>query len=304
MSSLDQIRIARACLLRLAYFPHDDLIQFVTRYGPVRAVERLLDRAAPPSVLNGLRDQATLDDAHHDLRRAPLIGARLLIPEDPNWPREAFTAGIARAPFALWVRGEGDLRDRILDAVTITGAHIATPDRVSLAGSYAADLAAHGMTVVTTAGYGTDERALQAATDTASDQVICLSASGVDITFPHDNEHLIAGVLESGGLIVSAAPLGANQTLRHVRYRGLLAAALGGRLLVLSAPSPLLPQVAIAKRAAHTGLPVYAVPPSAADTESGITHLIDHGHAVAVDSPAELRERLDALRRDGNHSER
>lgn len=279
------------------------MVAFVTEHGPVDAVEQLLNRTAPRTVLAGLRDGVSLNDARHDLHRAPIIGARLLIPEDPRWPREAFATGITRAPFALWVRGDGDLRELTRDAVTITGAHTAQPDRVRLAGNYAADLAAHGITVVTTSGYGTDGTALQSAADTAGDRTVCVSAGGVDIAFPHDTEHLIGQVLQRGGLVVSAAPLGADQTLRNIRYRHLLAAALGGRLLVLSAPNRLFRQVAVAEHLAHLGHPVFAVVTSAVDAEDGITDLTEHGHAVAVGSPAELRNRLDALRQGHNHTE-
>lgn len=80
------------------------------------------------------------------LRGASQVGARLVVPGDPEWPRSLDDLG-EHAPPALWVRGDA----RLLTAtprVAIVGARAATGYGEHIAAEIAGDLAASGATVV------------------------------------------------------------------------------------------------------------------------------------------------------------
>ncbi|MBA2324313.1 MAG: DNA processing protein DprA, partial [Pseudonocardiales bacterium] len=88
----DELRLARAYLAVVAEPPAPALVEFVARVGVLEAAERVRRGAAPASataVTEARRDQRR---GTSDLRAAEALGARLVIPEDDEWPSAAFLA--------------------------------------------------------------------------------------------------------------------------------------------------------------------------------------------------------------------
>ncbi len=110
----DDVLLARAYLARVAEPPAPHLARFVAEQGAVPAAELVRTGAAPPDVLEETAARRDLDTAEQDIARADAAGARLLVPEDPDWPAwpllvldVANSRGVPWAGAAAGVVGEG-----------------------------------------------------------------------------------------------------------------------------------------------------------------------------------------------------
>jgi DNA processing protein len=74
-------------------------------------------------------------------------GIRLVIPGDAEWPGQLDVLGDAR-PWALWVRGNADLRYACLRSVSVVGTRAATAYGTHVCTELAMSLAERGWTVV------------------------------------------------------------------------------------------------------------------------------------------------------------
>ena len=90
-----------------------------------------------------------------DLARFHRDGIRLVCPGEPEWPTQLDPLGAAR-PYALWLRGEADLRYCCLRSVSIVGARAATAYGAHVCTEMAAALGERGWTVVSGGAYGID----------------------------------------------------------------------------------------------------------------------------------------------------
>jgi DNA processing protein len=161
-------------------------------------------------VLNEItRPDPRIDD---DLRALDNGTARLLTPEDRDWPLGRLTAlaGLG-APLALWVRGRGSMAKLTNLAVTVTGARASTERGNTVAGDVSCELARAGVTVLSGGSLGVDEAAHRGAL-AADGRTIVVLANGVDRTHPHQHTQLYREVIEQGGLLVSEYPIGTRPT--------------------------------------------------------------------------------------------
>src|SRR5689334_22276958 len=85
----DEVRLARAYLLRVAEPPAMALTLFVAEHGPVEAARLIRAGTVPDSVLNEASARRHIDNPAQDLADAATVGARFLIPEDKDWPTAA-----------------------------------------------------------------------------------------------------------------------------------------------------------------------------------------------------------------------
>ncbi|NBH09482.1 DNA processing protein DprA, partial [Amycolatopsis sp. SID8362] len=84
--SADDVRRARAYLLRVAEPPAPALVAFVAEHGPVAAAERVRRGDCPAEVLKATEARREYDLVAQDFARAAEAGARLVVPEDDEWP--------------------------------------------------------------------------------------------------------------------------------------------------------------------------------------------------------------------------
>ena len=89
---LPEVLRARAYLSRVAEPPAPALAAFVEAVGPVEAATRVRAGDVPDPVAGETAARRTVDRAGADLAAADAAGARLLVPEDAAWPREALAA--------------------------------------------------------------------------------------------------------------------------------------------------------------------------------------------------------------------
>jgi DNA processing protein len=247
----DEDRHARVALTWLAE-PGNRLVwALVQAAGAPATLDRLLSGDVPDS---GLRAAVIARSAAGDprrlaeaaLRRADRLGARVVVPSDPEWPTtvdglatlELDTPGRinqdTRPPLCLWVRGAWPLNEALGRSVAVVGARAATGYGVHVTTDIAFGLGEHDWTVVSGGAFGIDAAAHRGAL--AADGVtVAVLACGVDRPYPSGNAALFERIAECG-LLLSEWPPG-SEPLRHrflIRNR-VIAAVTRGTVVVEAA---------------------------------------------------------------------
>jgi DNA processing protein len=283
------------------------LWRFVEEEGPAAAATYLQSGAAPPRVQSLVGARAAEDTADADLRRAERLGARLVCPEDPEWPAvplHSLTLAVADEPvggpapdrtqvlvppLALWVRGEPRLDELVDRSVALVGSRASTAYGEHVAGELAYGLGERGWTTVSGGAYGIDAAAHRGAL-AAGVPTVAVLACGVDRVYPAAHAALFARVLDDG-LLVSEWPPGCAPLRHRFLVRNRLIAGLTRGTVVVEAAARSGAQ-ATAKRAERLGKAVMAVPGPVTsavsvgchellrDTERGATLVASAAHVV------------------------
>lgn len=220
------------------------------------------------------------------LRGAADVSARLLVPDDPEWPRVVEDLG-EHSPTALWVRGDAALLETG-PSVSIVGARAATAYGETVASELSGDLAREGTIVVSGGAYGIDGAAHRAALGVGGSTVAFL-AGGVDRAYPAGHQQLFDRI-RSSGAVVSELPCGAAPTKWRFLSRNRLIAALGAATVVVEAGWR-SGSLNTAGHAAALGRPLGAVPgPITSSASAGCHRLMREYDAKCVTSAAEVRE--------------
>jgi DNA processing protein len=232
-----------------------------------------------------LPDDAGLTDA----RRG---GIRLVCPADPQWPGTLDELGSAR-PYALWLRGQADLREACQRSVSMVGSRAATGYGAHVAGEIAADLGERGWTVVSGGAYGIDAAAHRGTLATGGITVAVL-ACGVDFPYPAGHANLFADIAAQG-LVISEWPPGRQPArLRFlVRNRTIAALTCGTVIVEAGERSGALNT---ARHAAQLGKPLMAVPGPVTSAQSAGSHrIIREWGATCVTRADDIIEMLSPL---------
>lgn len=249
--------------------------------GPdrVRAVlESAFDRWRPR--LGGADDRAVAAMAS-----ATSVGARLLVPGTPEWPRGLEDLG-PHAPFVLWSRSELD--DPVgaagcRGALAIVGCRANTVAGAEATAEIASVAADDGVEIVSGGAYGIDAVAHRVAV-AAGTPTTAVLAGGVDQFYPAGNHDLLRNVL-GRGRVLSESPPGTRPTRWRFLHRNRLIAALAGATVVVEAAAR-SGALNTAHHALHLGRPVFAVPgPFASAASVGCHRLIADGTAQIVVQP-------------------
>ncbi|SDB98449.1 DNA processing protein [Geodermatophilus telluris] len=270
------IRRARAWLTRAAEPGSVGLWRWVDAVGPVAAVRALRAGTAPDGARALVGARAAEDTSLADLRRAERCGARLVLPEDDEWPAlplhalalavagrdgEAEQADRTTAlvpPVALWVRGTGRLDEVVDRSVAVVGSRASTAYGEHVAGELGHELGERGWTVVSGGAYGVDVAAHRGALAAGAPTVAVL-ACGVDRAYPAAHSTVFSRIVDSGGLLVSEWPPGAAPHWHRFLVRNRLIAGLTRGTVVVEAAARSGAQ-ATARRAQRLGKAVLVVP--------------------------------------------
>lgn len=282
MPSRDELQ-ARLYLLRAAEPPAPALHQYVAVHGPIDAVARIRHGTAPAAIVSEItRPEARIDD---DLRALDDGAARLLTPEDDEWPLGRLTCLAAGhgAPLALWVRGSGSLAELTGSAVTVTGSRASSAYGNTVAGDISYELAHEEVTVVSGGGLGVDEAAHCGAL-AAQGRTVVVLANGVDRTHPHQHSRLYQTVIDQGGLLVSEYPIGTSPSRVRFHARCRLLAALSAATLIVEAGQR-SGALTVAQASNELGRRVYGVPgPIHSVASKGVNELLRTGAATVASS--------------------
>jgi len=219
-------------------------------------------------------------------------GIRLVCPADPEWPGALDELGPAR-PYALWLRGDADLRLACLRSVSMVGARAATGYGAHVAGEIAADLGERGWVIVSGGAYGIDAAAHRGALATGA-VTIAVLACGVDYAYPAGHAGLFAEIADRG-LVISEWPPG-RQPARWrflVRNRTIAALTCGTVIVEAGERSGALNT---ARHAAQLGRPLMAVPgPVTSAQSAGCHRIIREWGATCVTRADDIIEMLSPL---------
>jgi DNA processing protein len=300
-----ELRQARAYLNRVAEPPAAALSEFITEVGPVRAARLVAARKVPDRVAAETSARRDDDRAHADLSAIAALGGRLVIPEDDEWPTEAFTCFATptaraderwRAPVALWARGATRLDELGERAVAVVGARAATGYGEHVAAEFGYGLAEGGHAVVSGAAFGIDGAAHRGAL-AAEGCTVAVQACGLDQIYPAGHGRLLGQIAERG-VVVSEYPPG----VRPARFRFLVR----NRLIAAFATGTLVVEAGVrsgarrtATAAAALGRIVMAVPgPITSALSVGCHLLMREEQAVLVTRVAEVVEAVGRIGTD------
>ncbi|HJQ46452.1 MAG TPA: DNA-processing protein DprA [Amycolatopsis sp.] len=236
-------RLARAYLLRVAEPPAAALAAFIEEVGPTAAALAVRAGECPKCIADETAARRAVDCAEKDLFLGQEIGARLVIPEDEEWPAwpllclaNAERRGIRSAamPIALWVRGDIRLDEAADGAVAMVGARASSGYGETMAGELAHGLATRGLAIFSGAAYGIDAAAHRGALAAGAATVAVLGCA-VDVGYPKGHIALLNHIADRGGLVVSEYPPGTPPARHRFLVRNRLIAALSEGTVVVEA---------------------------------------------------------------------
>jgi DNA processing protein len=219
-------------------------------------------------------------------------GIRLVCPEHPDWPAELDQLGPDR-PYALWLRGSGDLRSHSQRSVSVVGSRAATGYGAHVAGEIAADLAERGWVIVSGGAYGIDAAAHRGALATQGITIAVL-ACGVDFPYPAGHAELFADIA-AHGLVISEWPPGRRPGRMRFLVRNRVIAALSCGTVIVEAGER-SGALNTARHAAELGKPLMAVPgPVTSAQSAGCHRIIREWGASCVTRAADITDLLSPL---------
>ncbi|MFN2496307.1 MAG: DNA-processing protein DprA [Pseudonocardiaceae bacterium] len=300
-----ELRRARAYLNRVAEPPAPALGALITEIGPVRAARLVAEGQVPDRGAAETSARRADQRADADLAAIAALGGRLVVPEDDEWPAEAFTCFAIptaaaderwRAPVALWVRGTGRLDDLGARAVAVVGARAATGYGEHVAADFGYGLAERGITVVSGAAFGIDGAAHRGAL-AAEGPTVAVQACGLDRAYPAGHCRLLDQVAQHGA-VLSEYPPG----VRPARYRFLVR----NRLIAAFTIAAVVVEAGVrsgarrtATAAAALGRIVMAVPgPVTSALSVGCHHLVREEQAILVTRVEEIVEAVGRIGAD------
>jgi DNA processing protein len=302
----DDIRMARVNLACLVEPGSVEVHQLVSEHGPVGALDALLAGQTPEGVAAAVQARLAGTEpgrlAEHALARTERIGARLVVPEDEEWPTQlADLARISRTggertdrdtypPVCLWVRGDPPLASTLDRSVAVVGSRASTSYGNHIATEIAYGMASRGWAVVSGGAYGVDAAAHRGALSAGGVTAVVL-ACGVDRAYPAAHASLFERVIEDG-LLISEWPPGAEPHRHRFLVRNRVIAALSRGTVIVEANARSGARQTLG-RAGLLGRATMAIPgPVTSAMSVGCNQLIRSGGARLVTSYPEVLEEV------------
>jgi len=292
-AGLEDERLARALLCRIAEPGEVDLSRQVASTGGAATVEWLLNQSPSTPKRRNWNERIPSASPERDLAAAAAVGARFVIPGDAEWPEQLSDLTMlppeyAAIPFGLWVRGDLDLSTACARSVAIVGARASSAYGEYVATEFAFALAERNWTVVSGGAYGIDGAAHRGALS-ATGVTVAVLACGVDIAYPRGHSALIDRIAETG-LVISEWPPGCAPMRHRFLVRNRVIAALTRGTVVVEAALR-SGSLSTANRAAGMLRHVMSVPgPITSTMSAGTNDLLKQPESACVTSAADVIE--------------
>ena len=223
---VDDEKIARATLMRIAEPGITGLVQHVARAGVVQTLDDIREGRRIGDVdVGALQHRLSSASGADDIGAAARIGARLVSPGDEEWPPSLNDLEwVGRQSLGLWVRGDVPLVEGVTRSIAIVGTRTATDYGIYVAETMAAELADLGWGVVSGLAYGIDAAAHRGAL-AAGGLTVGVLACGIDVPYPKGHVDLYNRVCASG-LVVTEHPPGSSPQRARFLIRNRIIAAL------------------------------------------------------------------------------
>lgn len=297
-------RTARATLTAVAEPGDTFLNRIIGHSGAEQALESIRTGTLPEGVLADVKEVRRLEqwrirliaaEPDQDMAVCARFRGRLICPGDPEWPTTLDDLGDGR-PYALWLRGPGDLRNACLRSVAVVGSRAASPYGLRAASDFASELADRGWTVISGGALGIDAAAHRGAL-AADGPTVAVLANGVDVPYPASNEGLFAE-LARRCLLVSESPPGAHPHRLRFLVRNRVIAALSRGTVIVEAEAR-SGALNTAGWAAKLGRVVMAVPgPVTSRTSVGCHRLLREEGTTLVTRTEEIIEAVGSIGAD------
>ncbi|WP_406036858.1 DNA-protecting protein DprA [Micromonospora sp. NBC_00898] len=242
-------RLARVALTWLTEPGTWSVHRLVERLGAPATLTLLCEGGAPEEKLHAtVAARLAAGDprvaAARALERTDRLGARIVTPEDDEWPagvddlRRLALSGASRRvdtetapPLCFWVRGAWPLAEAMARSVAVVGARAATPYGVHVATELGYGLADRDWSVVSGGAFGIDAAAHRGALN-AGGMTVAVLACGVDRPYPMGNAALFDRIAETGLLVSEWMPGAEPLRPRFLIRNRVIAAATRGSVLV------------------------------------------------------------------------
>ncbi|MEU5525804.1 DNA-processing protein DprA [Micromonospora chersina] len=301
--------LARVALTWLAEPGTWSVHRLVDQLGPVAALDLLLAGGAPDRALRSAVTARSGEGearavAEQALARTERLGARVVTPDDEEWParvadlRALRLSGAGRRvdletapPLCFWVRGAWPLGEALARSVAVVGARAATPYGTHVATELGYGLAERDWTVVSGGAFGIDSAAHRGAL-TAGGLTVAVLACGLDRPYPMGNAALFDRIAETGLLVSEWMPGAEPLRPRFLIRNRVIAAATLGTVLVEAAARSGATQTL--NRAIGVGRPAMVVPGPVTSAMSVGAHeaLREHDRARLVTGTAHVLEEV------------
>ncbi|MEU8388325.1 DNA-processing protein DprA [Micromonospora sp. NPDC048843] len=315
MSADEERRLARVALTWLAEPGTRAVHHLVERHGPVETLDLLLNGGSPDGWLHTtVAARSAAGDARavaaEALERADRLGARLVTPDDEEWPAPVASLAALRLPdvsrrvdgetappLCFWVRGGWPLGEALDRSVAVVGARAASGYGQHVATELGYGLAERDWTVVSGGAFGIDAAAHRGAL-TAGGLTVAVLACGLDRPYPMGNAALFDRIAETG-LLVSEWPPGAEPLRPRFLIRNRVIAA-GTRGTVVVEASARSGATQTARRAIHSNRVAMVVPGPVTSAMSVGAHefLREHPKARLVTGVAHVLEEVGRIGAD------
>jgi DNA processing protein len=252
--------------------------------GAEKTLERLLDGDEAPYDVEAYGDLR--ERAERTLLHTERVGARVIIPEDDEWPTRlddlADTgngeSGQHVPPLCLWVCGVGSLAELLDRSVAVVGAREASTYGTHVAAELGDGLARPGWTVVSGGAYGIDAAAHRGALGAEGGATVAVLGSGIDQACPSSHANLFARIQERGLLVSEWPPAAKGMSFRFAHSRRLITAIACGTVMVEAAADST--GLRTLDHALRLGRPAMAVPGQVISPLSAGCHAVLREHTA------------------------
>ncbi len=284
------------------------LRRLLEHFGSARAVlEATGDdlrhvRGLRQAIPDAIREAGQSDRVDTEIAQAREHGARILCPEDADYP--PLLKHTADGPICLFVKGTLEAEDAV--GVAIVGSRKPTHLGQKYARQFAQALAEVGMTVVSGMAYGIDAGAHEGALEVGG-RTIAVLGNGLSTVYPPAHEELSERIV-AGGAVVSELPMATAPDASNFPRRNRIIAGMTLGTLVVEGRERSGAMIT-ARYANDYNREVFAVPGSPdAPLSRGPNTLIREGIARLVLSTADILDELGEVgrqlaERQGGHVE-
>jgi DNA processing protein len=219
----------------------------------------------------------SLELASAEYDRVRESGATVIVQGDAEFPSRLLE--IYDPPLVLYIRGCPEILNQ--SGIAVVGTRHPTPYGMGMAERLSYDLAARGLILISGMARGVDTAAHRGALN-ARGKTLAVWGTGVDVTYPKENQKLTDQILASGGAIVSEFPLGTFPAPQNFPIRNRIISGLSIGVLVIEAGEYSGTRVT-ARCALEQGREVFAVPGNVTNKLSwGPNTLIKQGAALVA----------------------
>lgn len=225
-----------------------------------------------------------------ELDRTQAVGARLICPDDEEYPTLLKT--IPDPPLVLYARGHLEPRD--LNAVAIVGSRKCSYYGREQAERFGALLGGAGISVLSGGARGIDSAAHRGAMSHDIGRTVAVLGCGINIVYPPENGSLLEQIAQRGA-VLSEYPIDTPPAAENFPKRNRIVSGMSRGVLVIEADVRSGALITARQAGDDHGRPVFALPGRVDNPVSAGPHLLIRDGATLVTSLDDILEGLGPL---------